>query len=45
MYLYVTGDEMFSDTYKLKLIDEVLYEVYGKVREQNIIIILLIIII
>lgn len=26
-----TGDEMFSDTYKMKLIDDVLYEVYGKV--------------
>ncbi|KAL3280814.1 hypothetical protein HHI36_004045 [Cryptolaemus montrouzieri] len=25
-----TGDEMFSDTYKIKLVDEVLYEVYGK---------------
>ncbi|XP_017759238.1 PREDICTED: translationally-controlled tumor protein homolog [Eufriesea mexicana] len=25
-----TGDEMFSDTYKIKLIDNVLYEVYGK---------------
>jgi len=25
-----TGDEMFSDTYKIKLIDDVLYEVYGK---------------
>jgi len=25
-----TGDEMFSDTYKIKLIDEVMYEVYGK---------------
>jgi len=25
-----TGDEMFSDTYKIKLIDGVLYEVYGK---------------
>jgi len=25
-----TGDEMFSDTYKMKLIDDVLYEVYGK---------------
>lgn len=23
---------MFSDSYKMKLIDEVLYEVYGKVR-------------
>ncbi|KAF7269354.1 translationally controlled tumor protein [Rhynchophorus ferrugineus] len=26
----LTGDEMFSDTYKIKLIDDVLYEVYGK---------------
>uniref|UniRef100_T1DIW2 Translationally-controlled tumor protein homolog n=1 Tax=Psorophora albipes TaxID=869069 RepID=T1DIW2_9DIPT len=25
-----TGDEMFSDTYKLKLVDNVMYEVYGK---------------
>ncbi|KAK2576575.1 hypothetical protein KPH14_005245 [Odynerus spinipes] len=25
-----TGDEMFSDTYKIKLIDDVLYEVYGR---------------
>uniref|UniRef100_A0A224XZN3 Translationally-controlled tumor protein homolog n=1 Tax=Panstrongylus lignarius TaxID=156445 RepID=A0A224XZN3_9HEMI len=25
-----TGDEMFSDVYKMKLVDEVLYEVYGK---------------
>ncbi|XP_067003948.1 translationally-controlled tumor protein homolog [Anabrus simplex] len=25
-----TGDEMFSDTYKMKLVDEVMYEVYGK---------------
>ncbi|KAG7197395.1 hypothetical protein KM043_018499 [Ampulex compressa] len=25
-----TGDEMFSDTYKMKLIDDVLYEVYGR---------------
>jgi len=23
---------MFSDTYKVKLVDDVLYEVYGKVR-------------
>lgn len=28
------GDEMFSDTYKMKLIDDVLYEVYGKVCSQ-----------
>jgi len=25
-----TQDEMFSDSYKMKLIDDVLYEVYGK---------------
>jgi hypothetical protein len=25
-----TGDEMFSDTFKMKLVDEVIYEVYGK---------------
>ncbi|XP_075211871.1 translationally controlled tumor protein [Lycorma delicatula] len=25
-----TGDEMFSDTYKMKLVDDVIYEVYGK---------------
>ncbi|CAH1396278.1 unnamed protein product [Nezara viridula] len=32
-----TGDEMFSDTYKMKLVDEVLYEVYGKLvtRKQG----------
>jgi len=26
----LTGDEMFSDTYKIKLVDDVIYEVYGK---------------
>lgn len=25
-----SGDEMFSDTYKMKLVDEVIYEVTGK---------------
>jgi len=28
------GDELFSDTYKVKLVDDCLYEVYGKVRAQ-----------
>lgn len=28
---------MFSDTYKIKLIDEVMYEVYGKVSFKQII--------
>lgn len=27
---------MFSDSYKMKLIDEVLYEVYGKVENLDI---------
>lgn len=25
-----SGDEMFSDTYKVKLVDEVMYEVFGR---------------
>lgn len=29
-----TGDEMFSDTYKIKLIDDVLYEVTGKLIQR-----------
>lgn len=32
-----SGDEMFSDTYKIKLIDEVMYEVYGKVSFKQVI--------
>jgi len=32
-----TGDELFSDSYKMRLIDDVIYEVYGKVvnRKQD----------
>uniref|UniRef100_A0A336MAN5 Translationally-controlled tumor protein homolog n=1 Tax=Culicoides sonorensis TaxID=179676 RepID=A0A336MAN5_CULSO len=30
-----TGDEMFSDTYKIKLIDDVLYEVTGKLIQRK----------
>jgi len=26
----ITGDEMFTDAYKMKLVDDVIYEVYGK---------------
>jgi hypothetical protein len=29
------GDEMFSDTYKIKLVDEVMYEVYGKLETRR----------
>ncbi|XP_026472845.1 translationally-controlled tumor protein homolog [Ctenocephalides felis] len=31
----ITGDEMFSDTYKIKLVDEVLYEVTGKLVSRS----------
>ncbi|XP_039279199.1 translationally-controlled tumor protein homolog [Nilaparvata lugens] len=31
-----TGDEMFSDTYKMKLIDDVIYEVYGKLVTRKV---------
>ena len=33
----ITGDEMFADTYKMKLVDDVIYEVYGKLvsRKQD----------
>jgi len=30
-----TGDEMFSDSFKMKLIDEVVYEVYGKLVQRK----------
>jgi len=30
-----TGDEMFSDTYKIKLVNDVLYEVYGKLISRT----------
>lgn len=26
----ISGDEMFADAYKVKLVDDVIYEVYGK---------------
>jgi len=31
----ITGDEMFSDSYKMKLVDDVIYEVYGKVVSRS----------
>ena len=31
-YLIISGDELFSDTYPMKLVDDCIYEVYGKVR-------------
>lgn len=30
-----TGDEMFSDSFKMRLIDEVVYEVYGKLVQRK----------
>jgi hypothetical protein len=32
---FITGDEMFSDTYKIKLVDEVIYEVTGKLVQRR----------
>ena len=29
------GDEMFSDTYKMKLVDDVVYEVYGRLVQRK----------
>jgi len=31
----ITNDEMFTDTYKYKLIDNVIYEVYGKYETRK----------
>jgi len=31
----ITGDEMFTDTYKYKLVDDVVYEVYGKYETRK----------
>jgi len=31
----LSGDELFSDTYKMKLTDEVMYEVYGKLLTRK----------
>lgn len=31
----ITGDEMFADTYKMKLVDDVMYEVYGKLVSRT----------
>lgn len=33
--LLLVGDEMFSDTYKIKLVSEVLYEVTGKLETRK----------
>lgn len=31
----ITGDEMFADTYKIKLVEDVIYEVYGKIVSRT----------
>ncbi|XP_055851654.1 translationally-controlled tumor protein homolog [Episyrphus balteatus] len=31
----ISGDEMFSDTYKMKLVDDVIYEVYGSLVSRS----------
>jgi len=32
----ITGDEIFSDTYKIKLVSDVMYEVFGKVETRRV---------
>lgn len=34
-FLFPPGDEMFSDTYKMKLVNEVMYEVTGKLETRK----------
>ena len=31
----LAGDELFSDTYPMKLVDDCIWEVYGKVRGRG----------
>ena len=33
--IHFSDDELFSDTYKIKVVDNVMYEVYGKVRPNE----------
>lgn len=35
IHLSFSGDEMFSDTYKIKLVNEVMYEVTGKLETRS----------
>ena len=35
IFFFWIGDEIFSDTYKYKLVDNVIYEVYGKVKNNQ----------
>lgn len=35
LLLFCPGDEMFSDSYKIKLVDDVIYEVYAKVVQRT----------
>jgi len=40
MHIYkdvFSGDELFSDTYPMKLVSECIYEVIGKVRGKGVI--------
>lgn len=31
LFVFLTGDELFSDSYKIRIIDDIFYEVEGKV--------------
>ena len=33
-YTYNSGDELFSDTYPMKVVDDIFYEVEGKVSKD-----------
>ncbi len=35
--LYSVGDELFSDTFKVKEVADILYEVEGKVRNVHVV--------
>lgn len=34
-FFLAIGDEMFSDSFKMKLVDDVVYEVYGKLVQRK----------
>lgn len=33
--IWFAGDELFSDSYKMKLVDDVIYEVYGSIVSRK----------
>ena len=39
VFIYFSDDEMFSDSYEMKLVDGVMYEVYGKVFNKDLVVV------